>query len=294
MKNTHGQKITPDPKKDTRRFIVVSLAALVMACNICIFVNAGGLFPGGATGITVLIQRIFLKYLGIHIPYTAINIAANAFPVYLGYRYIGKKFTLFSLWMILINGVLVDMLPLKPITNDILLIAVFGGMINGAAISLCLSVDATSGGTDFIAIYLSQKKGMDSFNVVLGINAVILGAAGFLFGWDKALYSIIYQFCSTQVLHLLYRNYQQQTLFIVTDHPDEVCQEIYHDTMHGATILRGEGSYKHDERELVYSVVAGSDTTKVIHAVRKIDPHAFINSIRTTQLLGHFYFKPKD
>ena len=135
---------------------------------------------------------------------------------------------------------------------------------------------------------------MDSFNVVLGINAVILGAAGFLFGWDKALYSIIYQFCSTQVLHLLYRNYQQQTLFIVTDHPNEVCQEIYHDTMHGATILRGEGSYRHDERELVYSVVAGSDTTKVIHAVRKIDSHAFINSIRTTQLLGHFYFKPKD
>ena len=66
-------------------------------------------------------------------------------------------------------------------------------------------MNATTGGTDFIAIYLSDKKGVDSFNIVLGLNAVILAAAGILFGWDKALYSIIFQYASTQVLHVLYK-----------------------------------------------------------------------------------------
>lgn len=296
MTQQNGVPNSPEKslKKDISRLARVCLASLIISCNICIFVNAGGLFPGGATGITVLIQRIFLVYFGLHVPYTVISICANAFPVYLGFRYIGKKFTLYSLLVILLSGVLVDLLPLAPITDDILLIAVFGGIINGAAISICLSADATSGGTDFIAIYLSQEKGIDGFNAVLGINIGILAVAGILFGWDKALYSIIYQFCSTQVLHVLYRSYQQQTLFIVTNHPNEVCAQIYKDTNHGATILEGQGSYHHDERQLVYSVISASDTSRVLASVRRIDPGAFVNTIRTQQLMGHFYLRPKD
>ncbi len=72
----------------------------------------------------------------------------------------------------------------------------------------------TSGGTDFIAIYLSDKKGIDSWNMVLGLNVIILAAAGVLFGWDKALYSIIFQYASTQALHELYKKYQQNTVLV--------------------------------------------------------------------------------
>lgn len=80
---------------------------------------------------------------------------------------------------------------------------------------------------------------MDAWNIILGINVVIIGIAGLLFGWDKALYSIIFQYCSTQVLHALYKRYQKETLFIVTNHPKEVCEEIGRLTNHGATILEG-------------------------------------------------------
>ena len=108
-----------------------------------------------------------------------------------------------------------------------LLLSVFGGIINGAVVSMCLLADATSGGTDFIAIFLSDKKGVDSFNVILGVNVVILSVAGLLFGWEKALYSIIFQYVSTQVLHMLYKKYQQATLFVVTNHAKEVCEVIF-------------------------------------------------------------------
>ena len=89
--------------------------------------------------------------------------------------------------MILLSGILTDLIPGYSITSDTLLISIFGGIINGSVMSLCLFGNATTGGTDFIAIFLSERKGMDAWNIVLGLNVLILGAAGYLFGWDKAL-----------------------------------------------------------------------------------------------------------
>ncbi|WP_026524773.1 YitT family protein [Butyrivibrio sp. MB2005] len=281
-------------KKDSIRLIVVLAAAFLMSVNIQSFINAGGLFPGGAQGLTIVVQRIVLKYTGISIPYSPVNIILNIFPIYLGFRYIGKRFTIFSMIMVLANGFFVDIIPAHAITYDPLLIAVFGGIINAVAICMCLSVDATSGGTDFISIYLSQKKGVDSFPFILGINTVILLIAGIYFGWEKALYSMIFQYVTTQVLHILYRVYQQQTLFIITDKPAEVCDLIYRVANHGATLMHGEGSFEHQNKMIVYSVVSASDTRKLIPAIKKIDENAFINSIRTDEVRGNFYLRPRD
>ncbi len=276
------------------RFVAVSLASLIMALNINTFVHTGGLLPGGVSGLTLLLQEVFSKFLHISIPYTPINILLNAFPVYIGFRFLGKKFTLFSCWMIILTGILTDILPSYVITQDTLLISIFGGMINGFSICLCLFVDATSGGTDFIAMYLSEKNGIDSFNVPLIINAVILTVAGFLFGWDKALYSIIFQYATTAVIRVLYRKYQRATLFVVTDNPDAVCKAIYDNLNHGATVLEGEGSYEHQERKVVYSVVSASESGKITKIIKEVDPKAFVNILKTERLLGNFYKKPTD
>ena len=265
--------MTWDWKKDGRRVLAVILAAALMALNIKTFVRTGDLFPGGVTGLTVLIQRLAEKFWGIQLPYSPINILLNAFPVYVGFRFVGKKFTLFSCEMIL---------------------AVFGGILGGVAVSLCLYVDATSGGTDFIAIYLSQKRGVETWNLVLGFNVVILCIAGLFFGWDKALYSIIFQYVSTQTLHTLYRSYQKQTLFVVTRNAQEVCDAIHIASHHGATISDAIGSHSHSPYKLVYSVISGADVKTALQAVREADPEAFVNSIRSTEVRGNFYMRPKD
>ena len=283
-----------DVKQDVKRILVICFSAVIMAVNIKTFVRTGGLYPGGATGLTILIQRIAEIFFGITIHYTIVNLLLNAIPVYIGFRFIGKKFTLYSCLMIVLTSVLTDLIPGYVITYDTLLISIFGGMINGLVISLCLMVEATTGGTDFLAIFFSEKKGMDSFNIVLVLNIVILSLAGILFGWDKALYSIIFQYASTQVLHTLYKKYQQVTLFIVTNQPKEVCKAISVVSNHGATILEGEGSYAHCERNVVYSVVSAAENKKVIRAVKAADPSAFVNTVRTQQLSGHFYQKPAD
>lgn len=281
-------------KESIKKILVICFASFLMALNIKSFVRTGGLYPGGATGLALLIQRAEDMFLHITIPYTIVNILLNAIPVYIGFRFIGKKFTMYSCLMIVLTSVLTDIIPGYAITYDTLLISIFGGLINGFVIGLCLHMNATTGGTDFIAIYLSEKKEIDSWNVVLGINVVILAAAGVLFGWDKALYSIIFQYTSTQVVHILYRKYQHETLFIVTNKATEVYEVISKMSNHGATIMEGEGSYEHQERKIVYSVVSSAQSKSIIREVKKADPHAFVNAIKTEQIAGRFYQKPNE
>lgn len=283
-----------EAKESIKKILVICFASFLMALNIKSFVRTGGLYPEGATGLALLIQRAADMFLHITIPYTIVNILLNAIPVYIGFRFIGKKFTMYSCLMIVLTSVLTDIIPGYAITYDTLLISIFGGLINGFVIGLCLHMNATTGGTDFIAIYLSEKKEIDSWNVVLGINVVILAAAGVLFGWDKALYSIIFQYTSTQVVHILYRKYQHETLFIVTNKATEVYEVISKMSNHGATIMEGEGSYEHQERKIVYSVVSSAQSKSIIREVKKADPHAFVNAIKTEQIAGRFYQKPNE
>lgn len=283
-----------DWKKDGKRIVVICLAAVIMAVNTKTFVRTGGLYPGGATGLTILIQGIFEKFFQMSVPYSVVNLLLNMIPIYIGFRYIGKKFTMYSCLMIVLTSILTDIIPGYVITYDTLLISIFGGIISGFVVSLCLLMEATTGGTDFIAIFLSEKKGVDSFNIVLGVNVVIILTAGILFGWDKALYSIIYQYAATQILHMLYQKYQKQTLFIVTNKAKEVSEAIYAVSMHGSTILQGEGSYQHCERDVVYSIVSKGESKAVIRVVREVDDKAFINAVRTEALSGRFYQRPTE
>ncbi len=265
-----------------------------MAVNIKTFVQAGGLLPGGATGLTLLIQRSAKLFLDWNIPYSPINILLNAIPAFIGFKFIGKKFTIYSCLMIFLVGLFADLIPAYTITDDVLLVSIFGGLINGAAISICLSVEATSGGTDFIAIYLSEKKHVDSWNYVLGINAVILSVAGLLFGWDKALYSIIFQYASTQTIHLLFQHYQKETLFVVTQQPELVSEIIHNKSHHGATIIKAEGSYEHKETFIVYSVIGKDQYISIVSIIKQQVPDAFINTIDTESLTGRFFHKKTE
>ena len=275
-----------DAKIELKRYGCAVIAAVIFAVNIKTFVKAGGLYPGGFNGLTLLIQGIFQEFMNMEVPYTLINIALNAVPVFIGLKYIGAKFTLSSCVVIVLSSILTDLIPVQPITYDPLLISIFGGLINGLCVSLCLI-----GGTDFIAIYFSEKNGQDIWNYILCGNAVILIAAGLLFGWDKALYSIIFQFTSTQVVQMLHQRYKKHTLFIITRHPDEVYEEISKLSHHSATRIDGTGCYSGDNTAMIYSVVSREEAKILVKKVIEVDPQAFVNIIKTDFINGRFYYK---
>ena len=289
-----------DIKKDGMRLAVICLAAVIMAVNIKSFVRTGGLYPGGATGLTLLLQRVFELWFHIELPYTLVNVILNGFPVYLGFRFIGKKFTLYSVRDDHAHQPAHRLAPrLSPSPTTPLLISIFGGLIN----ALCHQpvpgyANATTGGTDFIAIYLAETlqpiDAWNSWSLVLNVFILMPLQACSLAGTRRCTPSSSSS-PSTQVLqHDVQALPAKRTLFVVTNHAQAVYEEISKISHHGATVMDGEGSYQHEERKVVYSVVSSDEAKAVIRAVHHADPKAFINVIKTDQVQGRFYQRPNE
>ena len=287
---TRKQKL----RREVLRILVISAAALLSAFNLNSFVDTADLFPGGFSGAALLIIRLTDKYLGLKLAYSAVFLPLNIFPIYLGLRYLGKTFTCYSMYFTILSSVLTDAIPAIPITYDVLLICIFGGLINGMTIVLCLWMDASGGGTDFISIVLLERKGINAWNYILAGNVVILSLAGIFFGWDKALYSIIFQFVTTQVTQNLFKRYNQLTLIVITDMPESVYDKISILTHHDATLFRGEGFFRETTKHMIYSVIGADQAPMLIREIHEVDPHAFINVLKTERLAGHFYSRPRE
>ena len=178
--------------------------------------------------------------------------------------------------------------------TDPLLVSVFGGILNGTAISIALFGKASSGGTDFIAVYLSSRLHKPSWNFVFGINVVILTTAGFLFGFEAAMYSIIFQFVSTQTINTLHRKDQKATMFIVTRHGAMLEQKIMECTRHGITHLAVQGCYLKEDKDMLYTVLGEDEVKEVTALVHSLDPEAFINIIKSEGIAGRFYEEPLE
>ena len=276
------------------RFLLVTVGALIMAINLNTFVHAAGLLPGGFTGISLLLQEVFSKFLHLKIPFTVFYWGLNIVPALICFKYVGKRFTLLSVWAIIASGLFTDLIPGLNVTNDVMLCTIFGGIVNGIAISLCLLAGATSGGTDFISIYVSEKTGKSIWNYIFIGNVAVLAIFGLLFGWSRALYSIIFQFAGTQILNFLYKRYQKSTLFIVSDKTEELINVIHETTGHDATLFTGKGCYKGAERKMLYTVVSSDEEDKLVRSIKKTDPQAFVNILQTKMLKGNFIMKKQD
>ena len=289
-------KIKNSPLREAGlRMLVIMVYSVIVALNFKSFVQAGDLFPGGFTGLTRLLQRCAQEYWKITLPFAPLNLLFNAIPAAVSLKLIGKRFTMYSCLAIVFSSFFTDMIPDVPVTEDILLICVFGGLVNGFAISLCLQVRITSGGTDFIAIALAERKNINAWNYIFCGNVVMLMVAGALFGWDRALYSIIFQFASTQVVRMMDPDGRRMTLFIVTgrEKAGGVCAQIQ-DTRHTATLIEGVGLYNGEPCVMIYSVVGSNQLRRLTRKVKQADPHAFVNVIRTEKLMGNFYRDPRD
>lgn len=278
--------------RDASAIAGIILGSLIVAVNMNTFVEQGKLVPGGFSGLAKFIQRVGLSFYNVNISFTGLNVLFNAIPAVFAYQLVGKRFTVLSCVSLLTVSILVDELPVIPITGDILLISVFGGILSGLGMSLILNNNASGGGTDFIAMSLSVKYKVSTFNYMLLFSAVIILISGLIFGMDKALYSIIFQFCNTQVINTFYKKYKKKTLLIVTDNPAAVSADLLELTNHSSTILKGIGSYTAHKKYLIYTVLSDSDVRKMKKRIHEEYPDTFANVINSSDVMGNFYIQP--
>ena len=279
---------------DAKTIIAVILGSLIMAINLKSFVDQGDLVPGGFNGIIVLLQRISSRFFGIPLPFMRSSILFNAGPAYMAFKTVGRKFTLLSCLCIVLYSTFTDIIPAFPITYDPLLISVFGGIINGMALVMVLNVGASSGGTDFVAMFFSVRKGISTWNYVMAFNVAMICISGLLFGMESALYTIIYQFVQTQVLNTMYKRYTRKTLFIVTDRPQAVSDRIMGVTHHSTTMFKAEGAYTHQPKYIIYTILGADQLPHVLKVIREVDAHAFINVVGSQGVHGNYYQKPLE
>ena len=269
-----------------------------MALNINSFVHAGDLIPGGFMGVALLTRQIGDSIFNLDISLSPVFYGLCLFPAILSYFCIGKRFTLYSCLAILLIGIFADSVP--PIlinylkVQNPLLSAVFGGVLNAFTISLCLHAGATSGGTDFIAIFISEKFRQDGWRYIFMFNCVTLVVTGFLFDIDKVLYSVIFQYITTIGINYFYLGYQQKTLLIITDSPNAVYDAIKNSSNHAATSFSGIGQFLKKEKTLIYSVVSADEVNSIILEIKNCDPHAFVNVIHSDYIKGNFRYRERD
>lgn len=290
IKNKSNIKIN----KDLQMTFWIIASALVYSVAITNFSKVGGIYPGGFAGLSRIITDVIYKYWKIEIPFGFLYLLMNIGPTYLVFKHIGKRFTIYSIMQYTLVSFITSFMPRFIYLDDPLLIAVFGGLLNGIGVGIALRNNASSGGTDFIAIYVSNRFNRPIWNYVMFANACVLCIAGLIFGWERAMYSIIYQFASTQVVQRLHQRYKMETLTIVTTKPNEVIESILSKTRHGITEIHSQGAYSHIDNTMLYMVINQYQHRQVIKSVLDADPRAFINIQETVGIIGNYYQQPLD
>lgn len=279
---------------DIKLLLCAIVSALIYSIAITSFSIQAAIYPAGLSGISRIISDICLKYFNFHLSYSIIYFPINVFLAIFVYKTLGKKFTIYSVIQFTLVSIFTSFFkPLVTLDNTFLY-AIFGGVINGFAVGLALSYNFSTGGSDFLSVYFSSKYKKSIWNYTFIINCVILLLAGLLFGWDRALYSIIYQYCSTQVIKMMHQRYTYTTLTIITTKPQEVADEIQKNIRHGITEIHAHGHFSNSDTTMLYTVVNSYQYHNVIDIVKGVDEHAFINVQKTVEIIGNYYQTPLD
>ena len=283
-----------DIKKTAKYFPWVIFSAFIQSVAMSSFAVPGKLYSSGVTGFSRLFSDVLFDSFGINIKYTVFLVIINLILATIVYKYIGKLFTYLSLAQVILMSFLATVMPDFKVVDNPMLLAVFGGIVNGFGVGLALTHNASTGGTDFLSIFLSNKYKKSMWNLIFVLNCCLIILTGLIYGWERAFYSIIFQFCSTQVVNRMHKRYTSQTVTIITSLPNEVSNEIFATVRHGITEIKATGAYKHSETTMLYTVINGYQTDDVVKAILRADPKAFINIQDTKLVYGNYYQKPLD
>lgn len=274
--------------------VSVIIAAFLQAFVIQVFIRPSDLLSSGFTGVAILIEKITSTFFGFSFSASLGMILLNVPVAILCYKSISPKFTFFSLLEVFLASFFLNIIDFPPFFDDILLNIAFGGFLYGLLTVIALKGNASTGGTDFIALYVSNRKGKSIWEYVFLFNTTILIIFGFMFGWEHAGYSILFQFISTKTIDSFYRRYERVTMQITTAHAEALMLAYIRQYKHGISCVDAIGGYSHKKMNLLHTVVSSYEVQDIVDLMRDIDPHVIINVVKTENFFGGFYQAPID
>ncbi|WP_248928417.1 YitT family protein [Paenibacillus hamazuiensis] len=272
-----------------RRIVFMIVGAGLFSVGLEIFLVPNNIIDGGITGISIILAHETRLPLGIFL--TVLNVPF----LLLGYKQIGKTFAFSTLFAVLMMSIGTSLLiPVPPLTIDPLLASVFGGIILGIGVGLVIRSGGSLDGTEIVAILVSKKSPFSVGEIVMFFNVFILGSAGFVFGWDHAMYSLIAYFIAFKMIDITIEGVDQsKSVWIISDNNDEIGEAITSRLGRGVTYLEGEGGFTGSYKKVIFCVISRLEEAKLKSIVDEMDTGAFLAIGNIHDVKGG-RFKKKD
>ena len=210
-------------KRYSITFFAVLGSALIQAYVIQVFITPSNLLSSGFTGVAILLNKIAALY-HMDLSISLFMVLLNLPVAMLCYRSITPKFTIFSLLQVFLASMFLKVFSFAPLFDDLVLNVIFGGFLYGVGTVIALKGNASTGGTDFVALLISNKCGKSIWEYVFVFNCVILCIFGAMFGWSHAGYSILFQFIATKVISAFHHRYDRVTLLVTAEKGSEIIE----------------------------------------------------------------------
>ncbi|WP_108026479.1 YitT family protein [Melghirimyces profundicolus] len=251
---------------------MILVGAMLVAVGLEIFLVPNRVIDGGIVGVAIILSHLTQITLGLFLFFL------NLPFFFLGYKQIGKTFafsTLFGVSVLSVGTYLLH--SAEPVTNDPLLAAVFGGVILGIGVGLVIRYGGSLDGTEILAIMFNKRLPLSVGETVMFMNLFILGSAGFVFGWDRAMYSLMAYFIAFRMIDLTIEGFDEtKSVWIISDQHEEIGDALLHRLGRGVTYLQGEGAYTGDDKKVIFCIVTRLEEAKLKSIVEDIDPGAFL------------------
>lgn len=272
----------------TKKVIIVVVGALLNAISMNLFLIPANVYSSGFTGIAQLLSKVLSEHTPLNISMGFLLLLLNIPVAILGWIKVGKSFTIFSFLSVLLSSLFLTLIPINEVSHDILLNAVFGGVILAAGVGITLKWGASTGGLDIIAMVLSRMKDKPVGTYLFLLNGIIITTAGFLFGWEKALYTLVTLYTSTRVIDAIHTRHAKLTALIITKKADELKKAIQAKLVRGITMIPAKGAFSNEARDMMMIVITRYELFDLERIIKEVDPNAFTNIIQTTGVYGFF------
>ncbi len=258
--------------KIAKRTLFITFGAMLMAVGLESFLIPNKVIDGGITGISIISSHLTGISLGIFL------FLLNLPFFFIGYKQIGKTFALSTMYgIIVLSSATVLLHDIPRFTDDVLLAAIFGGIIIGVGIGIVMRNGGSLDGTEILAIVFNKKLPFSVGEMIMFVNIFILGSAGFVYGWNRAMYSLIAYFVASKTIDIVLQGLDEsKSAWIISEKYLDIGEALLARLGRGVTYLTGEGAYTGEEKKVIFCVITRLEESKLKSIVEEIDPEAFL------------------
>ncbi len=263
-------------------YLMITIGAGLAAFAIEEFLIPSTILDGGITGISMILDKITPLQMSVFI------IILNLPFLIIGLKQLGKAFFIRGIYGMILFSVLLEVFhEFANVTETELLAVVFGGILLGAGVGLVLRYGGCLDGTEIVALLISKKTSFSIGQIILGANIIIYMAAGILFGWDRAMYSLLTYFITFKVIDVVEQGMEQaKAIMIITDDGEYMANKIYQKLGRTCTKLEGSG-FLSGTKDVLYCVVTRMEISELKNIVHSSDKSAFVTVSDISEIIGH-------